>query len=365
MNRFFLYAMIFLTLIFICVWLFFDIVIYVLVSLVISTILRPVTNYLHSTEFFGLSMPRILAVIISFVVLAALPVLFILLFVPLIAEQIQVLQTLKFNDLLNRVQQPISIIENMILNNFPSNRKTGFLMQEINQSLINLLASLDIRDILNYLLGFAGKILFYLIAVTFITFFFLYEKGIFRRSILSIIPNAYFEVVITTVYKIEKLLSNYLIGLLGQVTIMFAIIAIGLSILGLKYALTIAAFMAFINLIPYLGPALGVLFALSVVFSTDINVGSFDTHFYIALQMLPIFAVAIFLDNIFVQPFIFSKSVKAHPLEIFFAIFAGATLAGPLGMIAAIPFYTIIRVSFAELSAGYRQYKIFRIGKVR
>jgi predicted PurR-regulated permease PerM len=66
------------------------------------------------------------------------------------------------------------------------------------------------------------------------------------------------------------------------------------------------------------------------------------------------------MDNIVLQPLIFSKSVKAHPLEIFIIIFAGATLAGIPGMIAAIPVYTILRVSAVELYAGYKQYHIFR-----
>jgi predicted PurR-regulated permease PerM len=65
-------------------------------------------------------------------------------------------------------------------------------------------------------------------------------------------------------------------------------------------------------------------------------------------------------DNIVLQPLIFSKSVKAHPLEIFVIIFAGASLAGVLGMIAAIPVYTIIRVVLIELYQGYKQYKIFQ-----
>jgi len=61
------------------------------------------------------------------------------------------------------------------------------------------------------------------------------------------------------------------------------------------------------------------------------------------------------------QPLIFSKSVKAHPVEIFIIIFAGASLGGILGMILAIPTYTVLRVSIMELLSGYKQYNVFRI----
>jgi predicted PurR-regulated permease PerM len=196
--------------------------------------------------------------------------------------------------------------------------------------------------------------------VSFITFFFLYEKGLFRRNILAVIPNAYFEVAVTTFYKIEKLLSNYLLGILGQMIIMFTILSVGLGIMGIKYALTIAVFMAMMNIIPYLGPALGVVFASVVVLSTPSASGDFANNGYILLRILPIVLGAIVFDNLFVQPFIYSTSVKAHPLEIFFAIFAGATLAGGLGMLLAIPAYTILRVGYLELRESMQQYKVFR-----
>ena len=177
---------------------------------------------------------------------------------------------------------------------------------------------------------------------------------------LSIVPNAYFEIAVTTFCKIETLLSNYLLGILMQMSIMFTIISIGLGIMGIKYAVTIAVFMALINLVPYLGPALGCLFASFVVFLTPTDSGNFSENTFLILRILPIILGAVFFDSIFVQPYIYATSVKAHPLEIFFAIFGGATLAGGLGMFLAIPFYTILRVTYLELSGAYKQYKVFR-----
>jgi predicted PurR-regulated permease PerM len=66
-------------------------------------------------------------------------------------------------------------------------------------------------------------------------------------------------------------------------------------------------------------------------------------------------------DNILIQPLIFSKSVKAHPLEIFVVIFVGAKIGGVLGMIFSIPVYTIFRVSFIEFFKGFKSYRIFKI----
>ena len=66
------------------------------------------------------------------------------------------------------------------------------------------------------------------------------------------------------------------------------------------------------------------------------------------------FIIGQLIDNFFSQPYIFSKSVKSHPLEIFIIILVGGTLFGPIGMIAAIPFYTSLKVILKEFLSNNR-----------
>jgi predicted PurR-regulated permease PerM len=162
------------------------------------------------------------------------------------------------------------------------------------------------------------------------------------------------------VYKIENLLSNYLIGILFQMGSIFCIAALGLTIVGVKYALTIAIFAAVANLIPYAGPLLGAIFGIAVGVSTSEFSFGGNALFFLILKIVLVFVIVQLVDNLLLQPLIFSKSVKAHPLEIFLVIFAGATIAGILGMIAAIPVYTVFRVIFGELYNGYKQYYVFK-----
>jgi predicted PurR-regulated permease PerM len=82
---------------------------------------------------------------------------------------------------------------------------------------------------------------------------------------------------------------------------------------------------------------------------------------YFLFRIISVSAVVHLIDNIFLQPMIFSKSVKVHPLEIFVIIFAGAKIAGISGMIFAIPVYTIFRVAVLEFYHGYKSYRIFKI----
>ncbi len=223
----------------------------------------------------------------------------------------------------------------------------------------NGLADLKIGSILNDLLTFTSSFFITLLAVLFITFFFLYEKGSIRKYLLSLIPNRYFEVTIVAVTKVEKLLSSYLLGIFLQMISIFSIASFGLILMEVEYAVTIAAFAAVVNLIPFLGPLLGALFGILVSLST---IGVQEDSFILIAKVAIVFGIVQIADNLFLQPLIFSRSVKAHPLEIFLTVFVGATIAGAIGMIFAIPAYTILKVSSAELMRGYREYRVFREG---
>ena len=66
------------------------------------------------------------------------------------------------------------------------------------------------------------------------------------------------------------------------------------------------------------------------------------------------FIIGQLVDNFFSQPFIFSKSVKSHPLEIFLIIIISGILFGVAGMIVAIPAYTAIKVILKEFLSEYK-----------
>lgn len=355
----FLYLLIIVGLVIFFGWFFFNILVYFVISLVIATILRPLTFYISNTQFFNFRVHRAIAVLLSFLVLVVTLALFIILFIPLVSEQIQILMRFNYNDLYVTITTPLATLEDFMIKNGFTFGERGFIVNNLKENIISLFSQINIRTIINNLLSFTGNFLIGLIAVIFISFFLLYETGIIRKQFIALIPNQYFEVSIAALYKIEKLLSNYLLGLLFQMFAIFSIVSFGLSIFGIKYALTIALFAAIANLIPYAGPLLGTAFGIVVGISTGDLLLS-NQYLVLFIKISTVFAVVQLTDNLILQPLIFSKSVKAHPLEIFVIIFAGANIAGILGMIMAIPVYTVIKVSVKELYSGYKQYHIFR-----
>jgi predicted PurR-regulated permease PerM len=117
-----------------------------------------------------------------------------------------------------------------------------------------------------------------------------------------------------------------------------------LLIFGIPNAIVIAFLCAVLNIIPYIGPLIAsILAAILTMISnlgTDFQSEILPTTLYVLLG----FWIVQIIDNNVSQPIIFSKSVNSHPLEIFLVILIAGFLFGILGMIMAVPLYTIIKV---------------------
>jgi predicted PurR-regulated permease PerM len=135
---------------------------------------------------------------------------------------------------------------------------------------------------------------------------------------------------------------------------MMTLITIFLSILGVKNALLIGFFGGLMNIIPYLGPVIGAILGIIIGITTNLSLGIYTDLLILSAQIAGSFVVANLIDNLVLQPLIYSNSVKAHPLEIFLVIMLGASLAGIPGMILAIPSYTVLRIIAKEFFNGLR-----------
>lgn len=344
-------------------WYFSNILLYFIFSMVIAAALRPITNKINSLYILGRHVPRALAILVSFSFIILIIFLLVLLFIPLFRSQIELLQDLDINYLYEQIQKPIGYIESILIQFNLTTNEPGYLIATVRENLISSLNEIDVQGFINSIISTTSTFFISILAIGFISFFLLLENGLLRRNIINFIPNKYFELSVATFHKVERLLSNYLIGLLIQMTAIFSIASIGLKIANIEYAMSIAVFAAVANLIPYAGPLLGATFGIFVGLSTGDFSGASEIYFFL-FKILAVFSIVQLCDNIFLQPFIFSKSVKAHPLEIFVIIFAGAKIAGVLGMILAIPVYTIFRVSVKEFYRGYKEYKIFKLDNI-
>jgi predicted PurR-regulated permease PerM len=208
-----------------------------------------------------------------------------------------------------------------------------------------------IPEFLNSVVGLLGSISIGLFSVIFIAFFYLKDSKLLQDNLMALVPDEKEAKLKKSIYTIKLLLSRYFGGLVLQISILFVIYTAVLLIFGIENPVVIAFLCALLNLIPYIGPIIsGFLMALLTMTS---NLGAdFSTVILPKTIFVMIgFAIGQLVDNFFSQPFIFSNSVKSHPLEIFLVIIIGGLLFGITGMVIAVPGYTVIKVILKEFFA--------------
>jgi predicted PurR-regulated permease PerM len=142
--------------------------------------------------------------------------------------------------------------------------------------------------------------------------------------------------------------------MLFQVFMIGLYVSILLGILGVKNGILIGIFAAFLNIVPYLGPIIGALFAILVTISSNLELDFYTEMMPLLIKVCIVFASMQILDNFVLQPIIFSNSIMAHPLEIFIVVIAGAKIGGITGMVVALPIYTVFRVIAASFLSEFK-----------
>ena len=329
------------------VWYFSSVVIYILVSAVLAIVGRPLVSRIASIRVKERHLPRWFAAFVTLVTMWVIFVAAFSLFVPLVANKVYELSTLDFRSVLKSIEEPISRAQEYL--------STLFVMPDTKFSLSEVLAN-SLRKVIDYntintafssIISIGMNFVIAFFSISFITFFFMKEDGLFYAMVKAIFPDRYQENVARALDKITELLSRYFSGLLAESAIIMTIISIVMVIFGMKVedAFFIGLIMGVMNVIPYAGPVMGGIASLFVGIVTPIcgySVGA--TMLIIAMTLLTVKG----LDDFVLQPTLYSSRVKAHPLEVFLVILLAGSAAGVVGMLLAIPAYTVLRVFAKE-----------------
>ena len=212
------------------------------------------------------------------------------------------------------------------------------------------------------LLGSAGNIFFIGVMVLIFTIILLIEYHDFKRSLVRFIPNKYLEVGLRMIYNIEQQISKYLRGQILAASSVAILSILGLFILNqLGANITLIIFIGIIaglaNLIPMVGPFIGMVPAILIALMNNIGVESAFSHqlfnsipspFYI-LDIILMFIIVQQIDNNFITPLVVGESVGLHPMAVMIVLLIGGTLIGPLGMLFAIPAAGVLKVVISEI----------------
>ena len=328
-------------------WYFRSTLIYVVLSFVLSLICRPLIKGMRRISIKGKSAPDwLLAVVSIFIVLGGL-ILVITQIIPVVVNIIR--DASLFSDMHLPEGNLIDNINGWIVSLIPGLTPDFDAVGPILNYLKGLTADFSITGVLGSVVSVVADVGVGLFAVVFISFFFVKDEGLFARIVTALTPDRIEASVADAIADIEHLLSRYFVGLIIEMAAVALVDFLGLwavARIGFGYALGIGFIAGLLNIIPYVGPLIGEVLGvlLCVVLKYGAGVGLDVNIWMFALIVLAVMLTAQLIDNFVLQPLIYSSSIQSTPLEIFIVMLMAGHMGGAVGMLAAIPAYTVVRV---------------------
>ena len=308
---------------------------YLLIASILTLLSRPIVKFLCDKLKFRITLASIVAIILILIIISGI----ISLLIPLVLEQGKNLSLLNVNAFQERANTLYSEF-GVYLNNYNiSISDSIFDIQGFTKNSVEAIPAL-----LNSIGSVLGSLTIGILSVLFITFFLLKDGIYFEKIFVLLFPSKMKKRIENSLLQIKSLLSRYFLGLIFQISILFFLYTIILLIFGVKDAVVIAFLCALLNLIPYIGPLIGIILMSFLTMTSYLGEDFSSVIIPKTIYVIIGYVIAQLVDNLLSQPFIFSNSIKSHPLEIFLVILTGGILFGVGGMILAIPSYTVIKV---------------------
>ncbi len=354
--------LIFLSLVLICAgaWAFWQIrtiLLYVLVAGILAMITRPLENKLQKIRIKKFKLPRAIRALV--ILLSIYLVIFSIfaIFVPLFVNQAKIISEVDSKQLTTAFHEPILQLENAFtgLSKMQSDSvpKENF-EQFIQSGAGKILDATKVSGIANGLVSFFSSMMVAFFAISFFTFFFIKDGSAILEMLLLLAPVNRLQNIRNIIDESQFMLRKYFTGVLIDVAFVSTFVGIGLALCGVPNAFIIGVFAGVMNIVPYVGPLIGGAFAIVIGVSSNLTLDFYMGILPLIERIILVFVAMNLTDAFLVQPFIFSKRVKAHPIEIFLVVLVAGTIAGIGGMIVAVPLYTIIRIIAKEFLSKYR-----------
>ena len=345
-------------------WYFSSILIYILLAVVVSLIAQPIMSLLRKIKIKGHRAPDWVLAMVTLLTLIILFFTVITLIVPIVSGIIKGISLDSIETAARHISGPLAEMNLNLREAFPRLGSDFRIEVAAFQELHKLFDPIAVSSVIGSAANMITNLGIGLFSVSFISFFFIKDEGQFTAIIKAIVPDRHESEAEKAISDISYLLSRYFIGVMIEVAGVALINFLGLLLiarLGFNAAIGIAVMTGILNIMPYVGPlmggVLGTALSLIIKYSSAVPIGLDVNFLTFTLILVAIFSFTQLIDNILYQPVIYSTSIKAKPLEIFIVLLIAGHLAGPVGMIVAIPSYTVIRVVAFRF---FRRYKAIR-----
>lgn len=324
------------------VWIFGDMLLPFVVGIIIAYLLNPFMNFL---ERHKISRKPAAVFILSFFAITILS-LALLLTPPLYNELADLADTAPqyIDSLWERIQPYVEVVQRNVDQNDLGQNISDAVKDNISGALSAGAGLLE--GLLNGGMAVVSFLTF-IVVTPLVAFFMLIEWTSITQWLYGLLPRHNYEKTKNICDTIDRKIAGFIRGQLLVAITLGVLYAIALTLAGLRYGFLIGIISGLLSIIPLFGSIVGFLIGVIVAW---LQAGELS---YVAL-IGGIFIVGQFLEGNFISPKLIGDSVGLHPLWILFALMAGATLFGIVGMLLAVPVTAAVGVL---LNAAIDEYK--------
>ena len=328
-------------------WYFRNVLIYIVLAIVVSLLSRPLARFLGKVRIKNRYVPDWLSSLLSILCVLGGFILIVTQVIPVVTG---IVREASFFSNLRLFDGTIAdTVNGWAISIFPSLGKDFDAISVLLDYLKGTFSDISITGILGSMASVMVNLVIGLFSVVFISFFLVKDPKLVAKVAAALVPDRIEDSVMEAIGDIEHLLSRYFVGLTLEMIAVAFFNFLGLWLIariGPTYALGIAFIAGILNILPYVGPLIGEVLgvALCLVLKYGAGIGLDVNIMVFAVIVFAIMLSVQFIDNFVLQPIIYSTSIQSTPLEIFIVLLVSGHVGGILGMLAAIPIYTVIRV---------------------
>ncbi len=314
---------------FILLYLVRQVIFILLFAIVVASAVNPFGNWLDRKK-----IPRLLGILLLYLIVFTLVVFILTLIIPFVSQEVGQLTedlprfiaqiTASLEAIKGESETAFSIISQFqgLLDAFSQ------FLQESSQSAVGLIINI-----------FGGVVSFFGVVV--ISFYLSVMRGGIDNFLKSVVPDKYESYVLNLWHRSERNLGRWFQAQVLLSLIVGLMTFVGLSLLGIKFALVLAVLAMILELVPNVGPVLAAIPAVGLGFFESTSLGLWTIVLYIVIQQI---------ENQILTPLILGKALGINPVVVIISLLIGFNLAGILGMVLAVPVATVIVEWFNDIA---------------
>jgi len=297
-----------------------EILVIFLLAIILASGIAPFANWLESK-----GIPRLLGVLLLYLVVFGLAVFVLSLIVPFLSQDFAQL-TAVFPKVVERGSSSLDEVQT-------GSRYFDFLgeIQNILDALSTYLQQFS-QSAVGLVVGIFGGVLSFLAIIVISFYLSVMKKGI-ESLLSSVLPEKYESYAIGLWKRSEIQVGRWLQGQLLISLLVGLLVYVGLSVMGVKFALVLGILAMLLEIVPVAGPILAALPAIALAFLQSPSLGIWVIVLYTVIQQV---------ESHVILPLVLGKTTGLNPVVVIMALLIGFNLAGIVGAILAVPIATII-----------------------